>query len=222
MVAAKTTTVSTRLRRCMRAHDEYVVRVGSHRRRRRRLLATVTAHPGVARRWVHTTLWRHARRLRSGDGITVGMGVQWTPPFRAPAAAARRPCTLQLCVGHRCLVFQLARAGAVPAVLRRFMADARAAFVAHNVRHDCRKLEEHHGLEVARGVELRRLVAGMGNASMERMAEEHLGLVGVWKPRRVGTSRWHARRLTKGQVEYACVDACLSFHLGVHLDAGDI
>ncbi|EEC81408.1 hypothetical protein OsI_24648 [Oryza sativa Indica Group] len=140
MVAAKTTTVSTRLRRCMRAHDEYV----------------------------------------------------------------------------------LARAGAVPAVLRRFMADARAAFVAHNVRHDCRKLEEHHGLEVARGVELRRLVAGMGNASMKRMAEEHLGLVGVWKPRRVGTSRWHARRLTKGQVEYACVDACLSFHLGVHLDAGDI
>ncbi|KAF0927801.1 hypothetical protein E2562_036221 [Oryza meyeriana var. granulata] len=164
MVAVKITTVSTRLRRSMRAHDDYAVRVG-----RRRLLVTVTAHPGVARRWVHTTLWRHARRLRSVDGITVGMGVQWTPPFRAMKYGAEpRPCTLQLCVGHRCLVFQLAHAGAVPAVLRRFLADARAAFVAYGVRSDCRKLEEHHGLKVARGVELRRLT-GMGNASMERM-----------------------------------------------------
>uniref|UniRef100_A0A0D3GLJ1 3'-5' exonuclease domain-containing protein n=1 Tax=Oryza barthii TaxID=65489 RepID=A0A0D3GLJ1_9ORYZ len=176
---------------------------------------TAAKRARTAARRQKTTVSARLRRSETKHDTYV-----WTPPFRAPAAAARRPCTLQLCVGHRCLVFQLARAGAVPAVLRRFMADARAAFVAHNVRHDCRKLGEHHGLEVARGVELRRLVAGMGNASMERMAEEHLGLVGVWKPRRVGTSRWHARRLTKGQVEYACVDACLSFHLGYVVRVG--
>ncbi|BAS99773.1 3'-5' exonuclease [Oryza sativa Japonica Group] len=145
------------------------------------------------------------------------MGVQWTPPFRR---ATIRPGTLQLCAGHRCLVFQLAHAdAAVPAALRRFLADERVVFVGYGVRSDCRKLEEQHGLEVARTVELRSL-AGMGNTSMQRMAEEHLGWDGVTtKPRKVGTSRWDARRLSKEQVQYACVDAYLSFRLAVHVVA---
>ncbi|KAF0927802.1 hypothetical protein E2562_036222 [Oryza meyeriana var. granulata] len=213
MVTAATT-VSTRLRRSTRTHDEYVVCVGG-----RQVVATVTSHAGAARRWVYTTRWRLGCRLRHDGGATVGMGVQWTPPFRATKGGAEpRPGTLQLCVGHRCLVFQLAHAGAVPAVLRRFLADDRVVFVAYGVRSDCRKLEEHHGLEVARTVELR-AVPGIGNTSMERMAEEHLGWGGVSKPREVGTSRWDARRLTKMQVQYACVDAYLSFRLAVHVAA---
>uniref|UniRef100_J3MI47 3'-5' exonuclease domain-containing protein n=2 Tax=Oryza brachyantha TaxID=4533 RepID=J3MI47_ORYBR len=107
-----------------------------------------------------------------------------------------------------------------PAVLRRFLADTRVVFVAYGVRCDCRKLEEHHGLEVARTVELRGLPS-MGNTSMERMAEKHLGWHGVSKPRKVGTSRWDARKLTKEQVQYACVDAYVTFRLAVHRDAGD-
>uniref|UniRef100_A0A0E0LGA8 3'-5' exonuclease domain-containing protein n=1 Tax=Oryza punctata TaxID=4537 RepID=A0A0E0LGA8_ORYPU len=198
------TAVSTRLRRSTRTHDEYVVCVGG-----RHVVATVTAHAGAARRWVYATRWRLGASLRADGVVTVGMGVQWTPPFRR---AMIRPGTLQLCAGHRCLVFQLAHAEAVPAVLRRFLADERVVFVGYGVRSDCRKLEEHHGLEVARTVELRSL-AGMGNTSMQRMAEEHLGWDGVSKPREVGTSRWDARRLSKEQVQYACVDAYLSFRL---------
>lgn len=203
------TAVSTRLRRSTRTHDEYVVSVG-----RRQVVATVTAHAGAARRWVYATRWRLGPRLRADGVATVGMGMQWTPPF---GRATIRPGTLQLCAGHRCLVFQLACAdAAVPAVLRRFLADERVVFVGYGVRSDCRKLEEHHGLEVARTVELRSL-AGMGNTSMQRMAEEHLGWDGVTtKPRRVGTSRWDARRLSMEQVQYACVDAYLSFRLAVH------
>uniref|UniRef100_A0A0E0CIX3 3'-5' exonuclease domain-containing protein n=1 Tax=Oryza meridionalis TaxID=40149 RepID=A0A0E0CIX3_9ORYZ len=210
------TAVSTRLRRSTRTHDEYVVRVG-----RRKVVATVTAHAGAARRWVHATRWRLGPRLRANGVATVGMGVQWTPPFRR---ATVRPGTLQLCAGHRCLVLQLARTdadadAAVPAALRRFLADERVVFVGYGVRSDCRKLEEQHGLEVARTVELRSL-AGMGNTSMQRMAEEHLGWDGVTtKPRKVGTSRWDARRLSKEQVQYACVDAYLSFRLAVHVVA---
>jgi hypothetical protein len=209
------TTVSARLRRSETKHDTYVVRVGASR-----VVATVTARPAVARRWVFSTRWRHGRRLRSGAGLTVAMGVQWTPPSRALAGGAEpRPGTLQLCVGSRCLVFQLAQGDAVPAALRRFLADERVVFVGYGVRSDCRKLEEQHGLEVARTVDLRSL-AGMGNTSMQRMAEEHLGWDGVTtKPRKVGTSRWDARRLSKEQVQYACVDAYLSFRLAVHVVA---
>ncbi|KAL6647651.1 hypothetical protein ACP70R_015088 [Stipagrostis hirtigluma subsp. patula] len=184
----------------------------------RPVLTMVTARPGAARRWVRATMWRFAGRLRSAAGLTVGLGVQWTPPFRA--VAEPQPGTLQLCAGSRCLVFQLARAGAVPALLRRFLADERVTFAGYNVASDCRKLHAHHGLEVASTMELRR-ESGMGGASMARMAATLLGIRGVEKPAEVGRSEWDAATLSKKQVRYACVDAYLSCRLGVRLRAGD-
>jgi hypothetical protein len=48
------------------------------------------------------------------------------------------------------VVFQIARAGgAVPRILRRFLADDRVAFAAYYVKSDCWKLRAHHGLKVA-------------------------------------------------------------------------
>uniref|UniRef100_A0A0E0LGA9 3'-5' exonuclease domain-containing protein n=1 Tax=Oryza punctata TaxID=4537 RepID=A0A0E0LGA9_ORYPU len=190
--ARRLTTVSARLRRSETKHDTYVVRVSdSH------VVTTETARPAVARRWVCATRWRHGHRLRSGAGLTVGMG---------------------LCVGNRCLVFQIAQGNAVPAALRRFLADDGVAFVGYGIRSDCRKLAAHHDLHVACTRELR-AVTGMGNASMERMAEELLGLAGIKKPATVGRSRWDAPKLSKKQVKYACVDAFLSLRLGVHVGA---
>ncbi|CAN6222147.1 unnamed protein product [Urochloa humidicola] len=184
---------------------------------------TVTARPAVARRWVYVTLWRQRHRLHSAAGLTVGLGVQWTPPFRfrrrLPAGAEPRPGTLQLCVGNRCLVFQLARAGgAVPQILRRFLADDRVTFAAYNVESDRRKLRAHHGLEVESALELRGAAAGMGNASMAAMADWLLGIRdGVDKSALVSTSKWDGANLSREQVRYATVDAYISCRLGVHL-----
>ncbi|CAL5077421.1 unnamed protein product [Urochloa decumbens] len=188
---------------------------------------TVTARPAVARRWVYVTLWRERRRLHSAAGLTVGLGVQWTPPFRfrrrLPAGAEPRPGTLQLCVGNRCLVFQLARAGggggAVPQILRRFLADGRVTFAAYNVDPDRRKLRAHHGLEVESALELRGAAAGMpGNASMAAMADRLLGIRRgvVEKPEIVSTSKWDGPKLSREQVRYATVDAYISCRLGVY------
>ncbi|KAM0827621.1 hypothetical protein ACQ4PT_068073 [Festuca glaucescens] len=213
-MVAKTDAASARLIRSSPTHRIYEVRVAGHTT----VTTTVTAHPGVTRRWVYTTLWRYRRRLRSGAGLTVGMGVQWTPSFRRLGdGAGPRPGTLQLCCGRRCLVFQIAQVdSAAPAVLNRFMYDARVAFVAYNVRSDCRKLRDYHGLEVWRPQELR-AVTGMGNASMERMAEQVLGWRGVKKTKSVGTSKWDSRRLSEKQVAYASIDACISHCIGVRL-----
>ncbi|CAN6196640.1 unnamed protein product [Urochloa humidicola] len=180
---------------------------------------TVTARPAVARR----SLWRQRRRLHSAAGLTVGLGVQWTPPFRfrrrLPAGAEPRPGTLQLCVGNRCLVFQIARAGggAVPQILRRFLADGRVTFAAYNVESDRRKLRAHHGLEVESALELRGAAAGMGTASMAAMADWLLGIRhGVDKPALVSTSKWDGASLSREQVRYATVDAYISCRLGVY------
>ncbi|CAM0880728.1 unnamed protein product [Alopecurus aequalis] len=212
MLDAETTAVSARLLRLPLLHRTYEVRVAGQTT----VTTTVTAHPDVARRWVYKTLWLHGPRLRSGAGLTVGMGVQWTPLFRRWGDDPR-PGTLQLCCGRRCLVFQIAQAGAVPAVLRRFLEDTRLVFVGYNIRADCCKLWDHHRLMVARPQELR-VVTGMGNSSMERMAEQILGWRGVKKTKRVGTSRWDGRTLSKKQMMYACVDACISHRIGVRLD----
>ncbi|KAM3405014.1 hypothetical protein ACQJBY_007855 [Aegilops geniculata] len=182
----------------------------------RTAVATVTSNPGVVRRWVYTTRWRSRRRFCSGAGLTVGMGVQWTPSFRRlPDGAEPRPATLQLCSGRRCLVFQIGRAGAgrVPLVLRRFLEDARVDFVAYDVLSDCRKLSAHYGLRVACPQELRK-VTGMGNSSMESMAEQVLGWRGVKKSQRVGGGNWDVSTLSKKQVRYAAADAFVSYCLG--------
>ncbi|XP_062188970.1 uncharacterized protein LOC133892302 [Phragmites australis] len=204
------TPVSIRLRRSTPTHDAYTVRLANHR-----FAALATARPADARRWVTTTRWLHAGLLRRGR-LVVGLGVQWTPTRRPLHGAPPPPATLQLCVGHRCLVFHIAQADAIPETLRRFLADPRVAFVGSGSANDRRMLWVHYGIHVASGRELRAM-AGIGNASMEEMADRFLGYPGIEKPWDVAMSAWHVPRLSMEQVEYACVDAYLAFRLGVHL-----
>ncbi|XBI91703.1 hypothetical protein VPH35_028966 [Triticum aestivum] len=210
------TPVATRLRRSTPEHDAYTVRVAD-----RRLVALATGNPADARRWIYTTRWLHQALLRS-DRLIVGLGVQWTPVRgRGEGPQAPPPATLQLCAGHRCLVFHLAQvdAEAVPAVLYRFLADPRVVFVGYGSSYDRRMLWDHYGLDVASSCDLRALT-GMGNASVELMAQRFLGYRGISKPRDVAMSAWHAPRLSVEQVEYACVDAYLAFRLGLLLCSG--
>ncbi|TVU40247.1 hypothetical protein EJB05_13700, partial [Eragrostis curvula] len=207
------TPVGIRLRRSIPEHDAYTVYLGDHR-----FAVLATARPSDARRWVACTRWLHALRLFHGR-LVVGLGVQWTPTRRPLGGVPPVPDTLQLSVGHRCLVFHLAQADAIPEALRRFLADPRVTFVGSGSAHDRRMLWAHYGLHVACGRDLRAL-AGMGNASMEEMADEILGYPGVSKCREVAMSAWHAPRLSMDQVLYAAVDAFLAFLLGVELCPG--
>jgi hypothetical protein len=56
------------------------------------VVTTVTARPGVVRRWLYTTLWRQRQNLHSAAGLTVGLGVQWTRRRRAEAGDAAALC----------------------------------------------------------------------------------------------------------------------------------
>ncbi|GJN10539.1 hypothetical protein PR202_ga28638 [Eleusine coracana subsp. coracana] len=75
-------------------------------------------------------------------------------------------------------------------------------------------LRAHYGLDVATTLQLRGGVGG--NASMEEMAARLLGIRGVKKSRKVGTTKWDRETLSKKQVRYVCLDAFLSRRLGVH------
>lgn len=80
------------------------------------ITVTVTSKASVVRRWIHST--KVTFRPYLGRFI-VGIGVQWDPYYYSDTSAD----TLTLCVGTRCLVYQLTQSPFVPRALRRFLQD---------------------------------------------------------------------------------------------------
>lgn len=175
---------------------------------------TVTATPGVVRDWIFKMRRRRANHLRRRE-LIVGLGVQWRAFSSNPAA------TLQLSVGSECLIFQLCRA---PRSLRRLLEDPEITRVGVNNYRDVAELEStEHGLCVGEVVDLVRVARDGGlckaQASMEAWVEQILGMQGIKKPKEVSLSNWEAATLSEDQVEYACLDASLSFMMAKALEA---
>lgn len=174
----------------------------------------VTRSGSVVENWLSETKFIHRRRLHM---FVVGLGVQWKPHpagFLSPAA------TLQLCVGHRCLIFQIIHADYVPQSLANFLQEPNYNFVGVWNSSDASMLNSY-GLHVD-PIDLRYVAAEKHNSdcrymSMARMANEILGMEGVEKPYWVGRSDWDAWSLSDEQIKYAALDACVSFELGKHL-----
>ncbi|XP_040991155.1 uncharacterized protein LOC121238368 [Juglans microcarpa x Juglans regia] len=146
---------------------------------------TLTSTPAVVRGWLHKVrplffTHIHSRRL------VVGLGVQWNP-YSASAA------TLQLCIGHRCLVFQLFHAPRVPRFLRLFLSNTDNTFVGvWNHRDKDMLLDSKHELSVSNLVDVRDVVAATKgwsrSLSMEELTGRILGFKDVEKPERIGRS----------------------------------
>lgn len=93
-------------------------------------------------------------------------------------------------------------------------------FGVHNGR-DRKLLEEsEHELEVECLVDLAKKY-GYGNWSMQDMAAKVLGKYDVVKPYWLGVSDWDDYWLSNEQIQYACVDAHLSYCLACALDDDD-
>ncbi|KAL0453482.1 UNVERIFIED_CONTAM: hypothetical protein Slati_1326300 [Sesamum latifolium] len=184
--------------------ETYTVICHSHRVR-----TVVTAKPAVVRKWVHKIRYHHRHQLRHGR-LVVGLGVQWVPGHNSP------PATLQLCVGHHCLIFQLLHAAHSPTILRRFLSEPSVKFVGvWNYRDASMLRNSKHRLRISQLVDVRVVASDLRGcsrgASMESLAAKILGMDGVEKKEWVGRSAWDETWLSEEQVEYACVDAFLCF-----------
>ncbi|KAL6845344.1 hypothetical protein ACP4OV_024839 [Aristida adscensionis] len=175
--------------------------------------ATVTTSGEAVERWLAEVRAVHRRRL--GD-LVVGLDVEWRPSYRSDQNPV---ATLQLCVGRRCLIFQLLHADYVPAALAEFLGEPAFRFVGVGVDADVERLLEDHELRVANAVDLRGLAAeGMQSselrqAGLRAVVAAVLG-VNIAKPQRVTMSRWDASCLSYDQIRYACIDAFVSFEVG--------
>ncbi|XP_059316419.1 uncharacterized protein LOC132067261 [Lycium ferocissimum] len=159
----------------------------------------------------------HRRRLHK---LLIGLDIEWLPCFKPEE---NHPVALlQLCVGRRCLLFQLLHKDAVPGFLIDFLGDPSFKFVGVGITEDAKKLLRDHRLFVANTVDLNRLAFSVygeevyGKMGLKRMAKEVLGKV-MEKPLNVTLSKWDAEELCYEQVEYGAIDAFVSFEIAKSL-----
>ncbi|PHU21534.1 hypothetical protein BC332_06641 [Capsicum chinense] len=174
---------------------------------------TVTKNAAVVNDWINS----HRRRLHK---LLVGLDIKWllcfNPEENQPVAL------LQFCVGRRCLLFQLLHKDAVPRFLVDFLMVPNFKFVGVGVKGDAEKLLRDHKLLVANTVDLNQLALSVyreevyGKVGLQRMVKEVLGKV-MEKPLNVTLSKWDAEELVYEQIEYAAIDAFVSFEIGKNL-----
>ncbi|XP_016478436.1 3'-5' exonuclease-like [Nicotiana tabacum] len=178
---------------------------------------TVTKNAIVVNDWILHTIHTHRRRLHK---LLIGLDIEWLPYFNPKD---KQPVALlQLCVGRRCLLFQLLHKDSMPGYLAQFLSNPNFTFVGVGVEGDAEKLMCDHGLFVANTVDLNRLALlyygeyVYGKMGLKRMAKAVLGKV-MEKPENVTLSKWDAENLSYEQVEYGAIDAFVSFEIGKKL-----
>ncbi|KAG5252627.1 Werner Syndrome exonuclease [Salix suchowensis] len=129
--------------------------------------------------------------------LIVGLDIEWRP-------------NMALTAGNDCLIFQLLYCPTgIPQSLYAFLSDTTYTFVGVGIENDAKKLMDDHGLRVGNAVDLREL--------WDKRAGEGVLGKGVEKPKRITLSRWDNAWLSAAQVQYACLDAFLSWKIGESL-----
>lgn len=176
---------------------------------------TVTADPTVISTWisaVRTTVHHHH---------LIGLDIEWRP--NTSRYSDNPAATLQLCAGPTltCLIIQLLHCPSpLPKSLFEFLADERYTFVGVGIDTDAEKLVGDYELSVKKSVDLASLeVDGRRKLGLKEMARVVMG-VEIAKPKSVTMSRWDCGWLSYQQIQYACVDAFLSFEIGRRLLLG--
>ncbi|KAK1608908.1 hypothetical protein QYE76_032581 [Lolium multiflorum] len=181
---------------------------------------TVTSSGTAVKRWLREIRYMYRWVYRK---LIVGLDVEWRPSF----SRVQNPVALlQLCVGRRCLIFQLLHADYIPDALAEFLADSSFRFVGVAVQGDANLLSKDHHLQVANTIDLRGLAARamhrpeLAKAGLKGIASAVLG-ANIEKPQKVRVGPWDVYRLSDEQINYACIDAFASFEIGRKLLTGD-
>ncbi|XP_004136772.1 Werner Syndrome-like exonuclease [Cucumis sativus] len=189
-------------------HDYYDITIDDDE-----ILTLRTASIDVVNFWVATILEVNNRRIRP---LIVGLDIEWRPYF---GPKPNPVATLQLCVGHRCLIFQLLYCPAAPQALVNFLFDSSCTFVGVGIHQDVQKLYHEYGLTVSNVVDLRDLAVN----KLGRTYLRYAGLKSLWrevlgreieKPKYITLSNWDSVWLNYAQILYATIDAFISFEIG--------
>ncbi|XP_012837885.1 PREDICTED: Werner Syndrome-like exonuclease [Erythranthe guttata] len=115
----------------------------------------------------------------------------------------------------------------IPVSLHAFLADPRHTFCGVGIKDDVDKLYDHHKLRVRKIADLNDLArlatinsqsgnGGYKYMGLKKMAYAVLGKK-MEKPLNVTLSKWDTVELDRDQIEYAAIDAVVSYQLGYTL-----
>ncbi|KAK7376103.1 hypothetical protein VNO78_34955 [Psophocarpus tetragonolobus] len=169
----------------------------------------VTTSPLQVSKWV--------TNIPTESNLIVGLDVKWRPNME-PYSHMRNPiATLQLCVGNRCLIFQILHAPFLPRALFTFLACPTATFVGVHVQEHANMLFQDYSLNV-------RNVTDLATIAATRLCNPHIHWFGlhalslcilgfniIYKPYPI---TWDHLFLFDDQVASAAIDAFLSCWIG--------
>jgi ribonuclease D len=172
----------------------------------------ITNRPFMVDKWLSSI-----KPYENNNSFLVGLDVECLFINRhgvSPPAAV-----LQLCIGGECLVFQILHAPFVPKSLVAFLGNENNKFVGVGIKEDVDKLLRDFSLPVVNFVDLRDLATEkLGEKAMKFAGLKTLALrvldKEIEKPKKITLSDWGRFPLTVKQVQYACVDAFISFEVG--------
>ncbi|PHT32730.1 hypothetical protein CQW23_29067 [Capsicum baccatum] len=181
---------------------------------------TVTSHPQIITQWINETTTTHSSSSRQ---LMVGLDVEWRPNFQRnqqnPVA------TLQICVDRRCLIIQLIYCKSIPESLIDFIGNREYKFVGVGIESDVEKLLEDYDMSVKNVVDVRGIAAekygmrSLKNGGLKELCSVVLEKE-IVKPKSVTMGRWDSEWLSLNQIQYACLDAFVSFEIARHLNVG--
>nr|AFK42195.1 unknown [Medicago truncatula] len=169
------------------------------------ITVTVTASASVVQEWINTT---------------VSIGADLLRRYRLEVALSMDPAanTLHLCVGVRCLIFQLSRADCIPPNLRSFVYSSHCRFGGFWNRGHRQLLLSKYGLVMNYDpMDLRLLKGGLENLTTEGIIYECHGFR-VDLKEEIRTSDWNQEKLSDDQVLYACLESYCALNCGVKLN----
>ncbi|EYU43503.1 hypothetical protein MIMGU_mgv1a023177mg, partial [Erythranthe guttata] len=121
---------------------------------------------------------------------------------------------LQLSIGNRCLIFQLFHANFIPVSLHAFLADPRHTF--YGVLSKKTKIADLNDLARLATINSHNRNGGYKYMGLKKMASAVIGKK-MDKPLNVTLSKWDTVELDRDQIEYATIDAVVSYQLGYTL-----
>ena len=167
---------------------------------------TVTSESSIVREWI-----------RAQNGNLYGLDVEWRPN-RIKGLKDNKVALLQLCGENECLIVQMLYLDQKPPELANLLNDPDKCLAGVGVCMDGKRLLNDHGLSCQGTIELTTLAVErlkreeLGHVGLKVLVQEVLG-VQMEKRKSVTMSNWAQRILNDAQVEYACIDAFVSYAL---------
>jgi ribonuclease D len=157
--------------------------------------------------------------------LLIGLDTEWIELL----SGEHKVALLQLCVGSRCLIYQVRHAGyKLPDVLSKFLSEEGHIFVGAHISNDVERLQQDCNINISNWRDLQLIVSEVDDkyshlyqngyrSLLEKIGNVVLELP-LYKDRKVNHKLWGLRYLLDWQVNYASKDAFLSFEIANQLE----